>query len=80
MNIVCIYLILIFLFFSQELEKLLPARPNNPIIDEDVEEVHMAEFDESQGYIGGGRGGEVYHEGSDDDDGAHGHRVGCQQQ
>ena len=65
----------------QGLEKLLPARPDEPIIDDDMEEVHMADFDESQGNIGGGRGGEVYNEGSDDDEyGGHGHRVGCQQQ
>lgn len=65
--------------FSQELECLLPARAENPVIAPDAEEVDLTDFDRSQGSGGGGRR-EAYNDSSDEEGGHHGPGVQCAHQ
>lgn len=64
---------------SQELECLLPARAENPVIAPDAEEVDLTDFDRSQGSGGGGRR-EAYNDSSDEEGGHHGPGVQCAHQ
>lgn len=64
---------------SQELECLLPARPEDPEITADAEEVELTDFDRSQG-MGGGARREAYNDSSDEEGGHHGHGVQCAHQ
>ena len=58
----------------------MPARPDEPAVDDEMEDVHMIDYEDTPGHGGGGRG-EAYDNQSDDEDGpGHGQRVGCQQQ
>ena len=60
--------------------KLLPTKPDNPEIREDMEEVNMIDIEGTRS--ADTHKSEVY-DNSDDDDGGggmHGQRVGCQQQ
>lgn len=64
----------------QKLEKLLPARPDEPEADDEMEEVHMMDYEGTRDQ--GGQRAEAYDE-QDEDDGYPSHggqRVGCQQQ
>ena len=61
----------------QKLESLLPSRPDEPVISEDMEEVNMIEYEGTRGGEDGHK--EVYDE-SDEEDIAGGHRVGCAHQ
>lgn len=62
-----------------ELECLLPARSENPIIAADAEEVDLTDFDRSQG-SGGGARREAYNDSSDEEGGHHGPGVQCAHQ
>uniref|UniRef100_A0A8C2WMV3 DnaJ heat shock protein family (Hsp40) member A2b n=1 Tax=Cyclopterus lumpus TaxID=8103 RepID=A0A8C2WMV3_CYCLU len=62
-----------------ELECLLPARAENPVISADAEEVDLTEFDKSQG-SGGGARREAYNDSSDEEGGHHGPGVQCAHQ
>ncbi|TWW76389.1 dnaJ homolog subfamily A member 2b [Takifugu rubripes] len=62
-----------------ELECLLPARPEDPEITADAEEVELTDFDRSQG-MGGGARREAYNDSSDEEGGHHGHGVQCAHQ
>uniref|UniRef100_A0A7N8WVN0 DnaJ heat shock protein family (Hsp40) member A2b n=1 Tax=Mastacembelus armatus TaxID=205130 RepID=A0A7N8WVN0_9TELE len=62
-----------------ELECLLPARADNPIITADAEEVDLTDFDRSQG-SGGGARREAYNDSSDEEGGHHGPGVQCAHQ
>ncbi|CAK6951144.1 dnaJ homolog subfamily A member 2-like [Scomber scombrus] len=62
-----------------ELECLLPARAENPVITADAEEVDLTEFDRSQG-SGGGARREAYNDSSDEEGGHHGPGVQCAHQ
>ena len=61
----------------QKLEALLPARPDGPLISDDMEEVNMMEYEGTRGGEDGHR--EAYDE-SDDEDGGIGQRIGCSHQ
>uniref|UniRef100_G3PHC6 DnaJ heat shock protein family (Hsp40) member A2b n=1 Tax=Gasterosteus aculeatus aculeatus TaxID=481459 RepID=G3PHC6_GASAC len=61
-----------------ELECLLPARAENPVIAADAEEVDLTEFDKSQG--SGGARREAYNDSSDEEGGHHGPGVQCAHQ
>lgn len=63
----------------QELECLLPARAENPVIAADAEEVDLTDFDRSQG-SGGGARREAYNDSSDEEGGHHGPGVQCAHQ
>lgn len=63
----------------KKLESLLPSRPDEPPISEDMEDVNMMEFEGTRGLGDDSHRGEAYDE-SDDEDGPGGHRVGCSQQ
>lgn len=67
-----------FIFF-QDLECLLPARAENPVISADAEEVDLTDFDRSQG-SGGGARREAYNDSSDEEGGHHGPGVQCAHQ
>ena len=58
----------------QDLEKLLPAKPDTPTITDDMEEVNMIELEGTRGLEN------LLDSDDDEDDGAHGHRVGCHHQ
>ncbi|KAF3854751.1 hypothetical protein F7725_022806 [Dissostichus mawsoni] len=62
-----------------ELECLLPARTENPVISADAEEVDLTEFDKSQG-SGSGARREAYNDSSDEEGGHHGPGVQCAHQ
>lgn len=62
-----------------ELECLLPARAENPVIAADAEEVDLINFDKSQG-SGGGSRREAYNDSSDEEGGHHGPGVQCAHQ
>uniref|UniRef100_A0A665VEF4 DnaJ heat shock protein family (Hsp40) member A2b n=1 Tax=Echeneis naucrates TaxID=173247 RepID=A0A665VEF4_ECHNA len=62
-----------------ELECLLPARAENPVISADAEEVDLTDFDRSQG-SGGGARREAYNDSSDEEGGHHGPGVQCAHQ
>ncbi|XP_049579997.1 dnaJ homolog subfamily A member 2b [Syngnathus scovelli] len=59
-----------------ELECLLPARAEDPLISADAEEVDLTDFDRSQG-SGGGARREAYNDSSDEEAGGH-HGPGVQ--
>ena len=63
----------------QELEDLLPARAEHPIISADVEEVELSDFDRAQG-AGSGARREAYNDSSDEEGGPHGPGVQCAHQ
>ena len=65
--------------FFQELECLLPARADSPVIAADAEEVDLTDFDRSQG-SGGGARREAYNDSSDEEGGHHGPGVQCAHQ
>jgi len=62
-----------------ELEDLLPARAEHPIISADVEEVELSDFDRAQG-AGSGARREAYNDSSDEEGGPHGPGVQCAHQ
>ncbi|KAL4630293.1 hypothetical protein GN956_G16117 [Arapaima gigas] len=62
-----------------ELEDLLPARAEEPIISGDVEEVDLQDYDVSQSSSGGHRR-EAYNDSSDEESGHHGPGVQCAHQ
>ena len=66
---------------TQELEGLLPTRPDEvEINEEEAEEVDMIESEGTRGVEGSGRR-DAYDSDDDDDDGmGGGHRMGCSQQ
>lgn len=61
-----------------ELECLLPARSETPVIAADAEEVDLTEFDRSQAGVGARR--EAYNDSSDEEGGHHGPGVQCAHQ
>lgn len=67
------------MIFFQDLECLLPARAENPVITADAEEVDLTDFDRSQG-LGGGARREAYNDSSDEEGGHHGPGVQCAHQ
>ncbi|CAL8296630.1 unnamed protein product [Boreogadus saida] len=62
-----------------ELEDLLPARAEHPVISADVEEVELSDFDRAQG-AGSGARREAYNDSSDEEGGPHGPGVQCAHQ
>lgn len=56
---------------GQELEDLLPARPEFPNVIGDAEEVDLQEFDTTRG-SGGGQRREAYNDSSDEESSHHG--------
>uniref|UniRef100_A0A667ZFU7 DnaJ heat shock protein family (Hsp40) member A2b n=1 Tax=Myripristis murdjan TaxID=586833 RepID=A0A667ZFU7_9TELE len=62
-----------------ELEDLLPARAENPVISADAEEVDLKDYDRGQG-SGGGARREAYNDSSDEEGGHHGPGVQCAHQ
>uniref|UniRef100_A0A668TAE6 Uncharacterized protein n=1 Tax=Oreochromis aureus TaxID=47969 RepID=A0A668TAE6_OREAU len=62
-----------------ELECLLPARAETPVIAADAEEVDLTDFDRSQG-SGSGARREAYNDSSDEEGGHHGPGVQCAHQ
>lgn len=77
-NIFCV-LIYVRISVFKDLECLLPARADNPVIAPDAEEVDLTEFDRSQGFGGGARR-EAYNDSSDEEGGHHGPGVQCAHQ
>lgn len=67
------------LFLGQELEDLLPARPEFPNVIGDAEEVDLQEFDTTRG-SGGGQRREAYNDSSDEESSHHGPGVQCAHQ
>lgn len=68
-----------FPFLGQELEDLLPARPEFPNVIGDAEEVDLQEFDTTRG-SGGGQRREAYNDSSDEESSHHGPGVQCAHQ
>lgn len=68
-----------FFFLGQELEDLLPARPEFPNVIGDAEEVDLQEFDTTRG-SGGGQRREAYNDSSDEESSHHGPGVQCAHQ
>lgn len=68
-----------FLSLGQELEDLLPARPEFPNVIGDAEEVDLQEFDTTRG-SGGGQRREAYNDSSDEESSHHGPGVQCAHQ
>lgn len=62
-----------------ELEDLLPARAENPVISADAEEVDLKDYDRGLG-SGGGARREAYNDSSDEEGGHHGPGVQCAHQ
>ncbi|XP_030646189.1 dnaJ homolog subfamily A member 2b [Chanos chanos] len=63
----------------RELEELLPAREETPVISDDAEEVELEDFDMTDGSWGSHRR-EVYNDSSDEEGGPHGPGVQCAHQ
>lgn len=63
---------------AQELEDILPSRPDPPIITADTEEVDLQDFDASQSSSSKRR--EAYNDSSDEEGGHHGPGVQCAHQ
>ena len=62
---------------SQKLEALLPSKPDEPVVDNEAEEVDMIDFEGTRGAEGGQK--EAYHDSDDDDDEPRG-GMGCAHQ
>ena len=62
---------------SQKLEALLPSKPDEPVVDNEAEEVHMIDFEGTRGAEGSRR--EAYHDSGDEDDEPRG-GMGCAHQ
>lgn len=66
-----------FFSLSQKLEALLPAKPDEPVVDTEAEEVDMIDFEGTRGAEDSRR--EAYHDSDDEEEGV-GTRMGCSHQ